>query len=37
VHRVMDGIRGRFGYDALRIALSEARRAESRNERESDG
>jgi DNA polymerase IV len=26
VHRVMDGIRGRFGYDALRIALGEGRR-----------
>jgi DNA polymerase-4 len=33
VHRVMDGIRGRFGYDALRIALGEGRRGEPDPER----
>jgi DNA polymerase IV len=33
VHRVMDGIRGRFGYDALRIALGEGRRGRKDPER----
>jgi len=28
LHRAMDGIRARYGYDALRIALAESRRNE---------